>query len=150
MNIDLKIATLSQLNDLELLVQAYHLFDSIQSTKDSRLESLKPLLSQQNEVGFVAVATSNSELLGYIALCFGYSIEFSGRDAFIDEFFIKEPYRGDGLGSQLISFSKEQALNYSIKVMHLEVSSSNLSASRFYSKHLFLKRDRFYLMSCPL
>ena len=35
---------------------------------------------------------------GYLILTFGFSLEYGGRDAFIDEFFIAAPHRGRGLG----------------------------------------------------
>lgn len=36
--------------------------------------------------------------VGYVVLCFGYSLEWLGRDAFVDEFYLREEYRGRGWG----------------------------------------------------
>src|SRR5690242_1648322 len=35
---------------------------------------------------------------GYMVVCFGYSLEFGGRDAFIDELFVVAEHRGRGIG----------------------------------------------------
>src|SRR5690348_853282 len=42
---------------------------------------------------------STAEAIGYIALTFGYSLEFHGRDAIVDELFLTEPYRNQGIGT---------------------------------------------------
>jgi len=38
--------------------------------------------------------------VGYTVLTFGYSLEYIGRDAFIDEFYPRESHRGRGVGTQ--------------------------------------------------
>ena len=51
-----------------------------------------------------------SELVGYVILIYVFSFEYKGRIAFLDELYIKESYRGKGIGKQTIDFIKEQAL----------------------------------------
>src|SRR4051795_1535429 len=36
--------------------------------------------------------------VAYVVLCFGFSVELGGRDAFIDELFVAAAYRGRGIG----------------------------------------------------
>jgi hypothetical protein len=38
--------------------------------------------------------------VGCVVLTLGYSLELLGRDAFIDEFYLREVYRGRGWGRQ--------------------------------------------------
>jgi GNAT superfamily N-acetyltransferase len=33
---------------------------------------------------------------GYLVVCFGWSLEFQGRDAFVDELYVREAFRGQG------------------------------------------------------
>jgi GNAT superfamily N-acetyltransferase len=47
--------------------------------------------------------------VGYIVLTFGYSLEYLGRDAFIDEFYLRESYRGRRWGRRTLESSRRQA-----------------------------------------
>jgi ribosomal protein S18 acetylase RimI-like enzyme len=88
--------------------------------------------------------------VGYVAVCFGYSIEFQGRDAFVDEFFLIESARGQGIGRQALTFVRAAVADMGIVALHLEVARSNTRARRFYETLGFTARDRYHLMSCPL
>ena len=89
-------------------------------------------------------------MVGYAALCFGYSIEFRGRDAFVDELFIAEQARGKGLGSRVLELIRKEAARLGIVALHLEVARDNTRARRLYEKWGFRARERYYLMSCDL
>ncbi|MGZ3639081.1 MAG: GNAT family N-acetyltransferase [Ktedonobacterales bacterium] len=41
--------------------------------------------------------------VGYVALTLGYSLEYHGRDAFIDEIYIQADQRGKGIGTQAMA-----------------------------------------------
>ncbi|MBV9610722.1 MAG: GNAT family N-acetyltransferase, partial [Acidobacteria bacterium] len=47
--------------------------------------------------------------VGYIVLTLGYSLEYLGRDAFIDEFYLKESHRGRGWGRRTLDFVEDAA-----------------------------------------
>lgn len=44
----------------------------------------------------------------------------AGPDAFIDEFFLHESYRGRGWGRKTLMFAEEQARSLKITALHLE------------------------------
>ncbi len=71
-------------------------------------------------------------ILGYIAICFGYTIEFGGRDAFTDEFFIEESARGRGICSAVLEAVKSKAARYGVHFLHLEVAADNARAKHIY------------------
>lgn len=52
---------------------------------------------------------NNMKPIGYLVLALGYSLEFGGRDAFIDEFFIMEEYRGKGIGKAVLAHTQRIA-----------------------------------------
>ncbi len=39
------------------------------------------------------------ESVGYVVLSLGYSMEYGGRDAFVDDLFVREAHRRAGLGT---------------------------------------------------
>ena len=90
---------------------------------------------------------SDGNAVGYIVLTFGYSFEYRGQDAFIDEFFIQESHRGKGIGSKTMQFVLSEVKKEHIKVVHLEVENSN-NAKQFYIKRGFHNKNRELLTHC--
>jgi diamine N-acetyltransferase len=72
--------------------------------------------------------------VGYIVLCFGYSLEWLGRDAFVDEFYLLTDYRGRGWGRKTMAFLEDAARKLSVTALHLEVMHPNTTALELYRK----------------
>jgi diamine N-acetyltransferase len=72
-------------------------------------------------------AFPNGRNIGYIILTFGYSLEFYGRDGFIEEFFIVEEMRGKGIGNKVVEIVFAKANDLGIKAIHLEVVAKNFA-----------------------
>jgi ribosomal protein S18 acetylase RimI-like enzyme len=83
--------------------------------------------------------------VGYIVLTFGYSLEYRGRDAFIDEFFIAASHRSRGWGRAAIAFVEDAARSLGVRALHLEVSHSNPRAYDFYRRAGFEDYSRHLL-----
>lgn len=146
----LRRATAEDAGTLMPLMRAYHEFEGIGATDAERLDTIRPLLGGDDDLGMVWLIEAAGGAVGYIALCFGYSIEFGGRDAFVDEFFIVEAERGRGLGREALELVKSKAAEAGVRVLHLEVARTNTAAKTFYGKAGFQSRERFHLMSCRL
>jgi ribosomal protein S18 acetylase RimI-like enzyme len=96
--------------------------------------------------GRVWLIRLGDEIIGYAVLTFGYSLEFHGRDAVLDELFIREPYRGRGAGKRALSFVEKLCGELGIRALHLVVERENVNAQAFYRKIGFQAQDR-YLMT---
>ena len=142
-------ANLSHLELLLPLVRSYHRFEEIEMTEDARAAAVTPLLGDSS-LGKVWLIKPADVIVGYVAICYGYSIEFQGRDAFVDEFFLIESARGQGIGRDALHVVRAAATEMGIVALHLEVARSNTRARRFYESLGFTARDRYHLMSCPL
>ena len=118
MAIELRIASEGNINLLLPLVRAYHDFEKITLSDQKRIDALMPLLSDDELLGRIWLIYESGRAIGYIALCFGYSIEFGGRDAFVDEFFIKEEARGKGIGHEVLETIKWKADEFNVVVLH--------------------------------
>jgi GNAT superfamily N-acetyltransferase len=149
MRAEIRIASIEDLEILLPLVRAFHEFEDLHITDEQRKSSLTTLLGNA-ELGGVWLIYSDSQAVGYIALCTGYSIEFSGKDAFIDEFYIRPEFRGKGLGKQTLEFIKIAAKDLDIRAIHLEVARTNINAHRLYSRFNFKVREKYVLMSVEL
>ncbi|HKP87541.1 MAG TPA: GNAT family N-acetyltransferase [Blastocatellia bacterium] len=84
--------------------------------------------------------------VGYAVLTLGYSLEFHGRDAILDELFIREPHRGRGAGKQTLKFIESACGELGVRALHLVVGRENIKAQSFYRKIGFQAQDR-YLMT---
>ena len=82
-----------------------------------------------------------NENQGYLVLTFGYSLEF-GRDAFIDELFIAEPYRNKGKGAAALDLASREARKLGIQALHLEVADANDQAEALYLRKCFKRHNR--------
>jgi predicted acetyltransferase len=50
----------------------------------------------------VWLVQAGDENAGYAVLCFGFSLEYHGRDAFVDEIYIRAQFRAQGLGKRAL------------------------------------------------
>lgn len=82
---------------------------------------------------------------GYLIITFGYSLEYKGRDAFVDELFIDEDFRGKGLGTAALKFAEIVCRENGIKALHLEVEKENKRAQNVYRKNGFKDHERYLL-----
>ena len=67
-------------------------------------------------------------------LTLGYSFEFRGRDAFIDELYIEPEFRRRGLGRRALEFVEEKARALGVNALHLEVDRGNDPAMELYRR----------------
>jgi ribosomal protein S18 acetylase RimI-like enzyme len=78
------------------------------------------------------IAYSAGHAVGYVVITLGYSIEYGGRDAFIDDLYLVPEGRGRGLGRCLIDFACDEAERLGVKTLHPEVEPGNDLATRLY------------------
>ncbi len=146
MSTRLRRASVADIDDLIPFVRAYHEFEGIDSDPDFLTGALAPLLHEDG-VGQIHFIAHDAEDVGYVALCFGYSIEFGGRDAFIDELFIVPSHRGRGIGRTAMTLLLDMATSLNVRAVHLEVQPGNEAARRLYQSLGFEARDRYLLMT---
>lgn len=146
----LTLATFADIDVLLDMILAYHQFEQIQSDHTVIKETVKPLLIADNPLGRIWLVMSESEPVGYIAVTFGYSIETGGRDALIDEFFIRDAHRGHGLGKQTLQAVKDAVRQLGMTSLYLEVARDNLPAQKLYAALGFEKREKYFLMDAPI
>ena len=103
----------------------------------------------QNPVyGVVYIAREESAPIGYLVICFDYSLEYRGKGAWIDELFVETTHRGKGIGTQLLDLAEAASRDHHAKFLHLEVTHGN-PAIELYRRRGFLEHER-YLMSKAL
>ena len=81
-------------------------------------------------------------VIGYVVLTLGYSIEYGGRDAFIDDLYLVPKARGRGLGGHVLDFVEDQAVALGVQALHLEVEVGNARAQELYRRSGFTESGR--------
>ncbi|MDA3039599.1 MAG: GNAT family N-acetyltransferase [Actinomycetota bacterium] len=120
--------------------------DAFDPTKTSA--SIAPLL-EDDRFGVVLlaecddVAPARRDLVGYLVLTWGYSLESGGREALIDEVYA-EP-RGLGTGSALLSAAVTECERRGIGRMFLETEAVNEGARRLYLRQGFEVNDSIWM-----
>jgi len=125
-------------------MQEYYAFDGHGFDRDKARAALTALLRDAN-LGLSWLILDGDAAVGYVVLCFGYSLEWLGRDAFVDEFYLREEYRGRGWGRKTMEFVEEEARAAGVRALHLEVVRQNTAALQIYQKLGFAEHDSTFL-----
>jgi len=96
-------------------------------------------------LGCVWFISESDQNIGYIVMAFDYSLEYRGRGAWVDEFFIRKSHRGLGIGTQALEFFAQQARQMGVTVVHLEVNQGNPAIDLY--RRLGYEDHQRYLMT---
>ncbi|OBX33717.1 ribosomal-protein-alanine N-acetyltransferase [Halomonas elongata] len=131
------------------LVRAFHAEEAVALAEERRIAAVNALLANDH-YGHIFLIYAGEDPIGYLAVCFGFSIEFAGRDAFIDELYVIPKARGLGAGREALVRLAETMRDSGIVALHLEVEKSNDRARGLYHGLGFTPRDHYGLMSMSL
>jgi GNAT superfamily N-acetyltransferase len=131
----------SNIDTLVNFMALYYAYDHIPFNREAARSAMEQLMNNHS-LGRAWVIRSGDEAAGYCVLTLGYSLEYRGRTAFIDELFVKEEYRGKGIGTRALEFLKDIARALGVTALRLEVERKNASAHGMYRKAGFEDQDR--------
>ena len=95
--------------------------------------------------GRVWLLWEGNRLAGYIVLTIGFSFEFHGHDAFIDELYVDAAFRRRGFGRQAVAFVEQKARDMGVNAIHLEVDRGNDPALELYRRSGYADHARFLM-----
>jgi len=95
--------------------------------------------------GGVWLLSEGSKTVGYVVLTVGFSFEFHGHDAFIDELYVDVAYRRRGYGRRALAFTEEGAGEMGVNAIHLEVHRGNDPAFELYRGTGYQEHGRFLM-----
>jgi GNAT superfamily N-acetyltransferase len=99
-------------------------------------------LIQNDSCGAAWLIQAGGQTAGYMVLTIGYSLEFHGRYGLLDELFIEEAFRSQGIGAQALAFAEEVCRLRGLRALRLEVGRTNPRAQALYSRTGFQPHDR--------
>ena len=94
------------------------------------------------ELAQIYLIYRSTELAGYFALTFCFSLEFHGRFALLDEIYLREPYRRQKLGKAVVAFAEDLCRKAGLRALRLEVGRENQPAQSLYRIAGFKEDER--------
>jgi ribosomal protein S18 acetylase RimI-like enzyme len=126
------------------LVREYYAFDGHSYDRQVVRAALEGLMHKP-DFGRIWLICDDAAPVGYVILTIGYSIEYRGHDAFVDELYLRESYRGRGWGRAALTFVEQACRELGVRALHLEVERENTAAQAVYRKFGFEDQDRYLL-----
>ena len=98
------------------LMRGYYAEDDHAFAERDARAALLDLL-HNDQLGRLWVAEAETLIVGYLAVTLGFSLEYRGRDAFVDELFITEEYRGAGLGREAVGIAEAYCREIGVRTL---------------------------------
>jgi GNAT superfamily N-acetyltransferase len=144
MTIAFREGSLEDVSSILEMMASFYAIDRYPFDREITHDNLEHFLSAPS-LGRLWMIQHDHTSIGYIVLAFGFSFEYGGRDAFIDELFLKSEFRNKGIGVTAMSFVEQQARLLQVKTLHLEVEKHNVKGNRLYSNQGFANNGRMLL-----
>jgi ribosomal protein S18 acetylase RimI-like enzyme len=134
----------ADLADLLAMMRAFYAIDAYPFDEEIARSAASRLIADP-ALGGIWLIHVAGQLAGYLVLTLGYSLEFHGRDAFVDELFVVSEHRHRGIGTRALRFVEEQCRALGVQALHLEVERHNTAAQQLYRRMGFRDHDRYLL-----
>lgn len=137
MDIHIRLASTSDRYTLLSLLIAFH--DHLQTPIVSRgnLHSALARLIKDPMCDFTLAIATNGSGLAYTQIRYFYSLWSLGLEAKLEDLYVRPEAREQGLGSQLLTCSIEQARQRQCRLIALNTNERNISAQNLYTQHGF-------------
>jgi ribosomal protein S18 acetylase RimI-like enzyme len=134
-------ATLLDLEAVLALHRDFFAEDGYPFREEESRANLARLLAEPG-LGRVFAMDEDGTVAGYLVLTFGFSLEFGGRDALVDELYVSPGYRGRGLGTRALDAAEAVCREQGIRAVHLAVERYKEGAQALYRRMGFVAHQR--------
>jgi ribosomal protein S18 acetylase RimI-like enzyme len=131
------------------LVTAFHAEAGIEQSDEARRNGLAPLLDGIPHGVAYLIGPARAPI-GYVIISFGWSVEFGGMDAIVDEIYVRPGVRGRGIASEALLALPNALSSGGVKAVHLEVDKTNEIAKKLYARAGFRPRENHIFMTRKL
>jgi ribosomal protein S18 acetylase RimI-like enzyme len=99
-------------------------------------------LFSDDRFGGVWLIQAEAEDVGYVVVTWGFSMEYGGRYALLDDLFIRSAFRGAGLGKAALMEVRATLQQLGVRALHVEVGPDNTPAQALYRRIGFVSTGR--------
>jgi ribosomal protein S18 acetylase RimI-like enzyme len=136
-----RLAEPHDLDAIHALRRAFYQETNSAWDDDGARRALGQLLRNRS-FGEVWLLESNFGPLGFLVVTIGFSLEFLGPDAFVDELYLAPAVRGRGHGREGLALALKVAQERGVAAVHLEVTADNEDALELYQRSGFVDHGR--------
>jgi GNAT superfamily N-acetyltransferase len=104
-------------------------------------EAFSTLLAD-DRLGGVWLLQADGQAAGYVVLTLCYSMEYGGINAFVDDLFVRPPFRRSGLGTAALTEVRAFCAGRGVRAIHVETGRDNAAAQAVYRRAGFKQTDR--------
>ncbi len=133
LELDFKAATLHDVETLLPLMRLYYEFDQL-TFEEARARRALSELTENDTMGKAWLIYWREEAVGYVVLTYDYGLDSGGREAVIDEFYLRTDYRRQGIVREAIRFLEQFCASEGMKALWLGVRHDNTDAQEFYAE----------------
>lgn len=120
------------------LMQAFYAEEGLVFRPDAARAAVREILGNPQIGSVFLLKEMQHEALqgavGYVAVAFWHCMEFGGRVALLDEFYIAPALRGRGWAPKALDFVRDWARAQQCVAVRLEVNHHNARAKRIYTE----------------
>lgn len=129
----LRLATAADVEALLGMMQRFYAIDGYPFVREKKERAVRQLLNEPL-FGEIWLVEAQGQPVGYLVVTVGFSLEYNGKDGWVDELFLEEPFRGQGLGEKMLQHAIARAEALGINFLHLQVERHNQAGRRLYEK----------------
>jgi ribosomal protein S18 acetylase RimI-like enzyme len=127
------------------LMREFYAHEGLDFERSRAREAFRTLVADP-ALGRVWLFRAGGDVVGYAAVTVCYSLEFAGRYALVDELYVREGWRGRGIGARALELAAEACRELGVAAVRLEVDTWNTRAMALYRRLGFELQER-YMMS---
>lgn len=145
MNISIRQAVLSDLDDLVPLFDSYRQFYGYDSNLNGAREFLLDRFNHGESALFIAQSSEqgNETALGFAQLYPSFSSASLARTFILNDLFVKENSRNQGVGKRLLGAAVDYAKSLSATRLTLTTASTNTAAQDLYTACGWTRDEQF-------
>jgi GNAT superfamily N-acetyltransferase len=122
----------AQLDELLPLIAAYQRFYGVEAVDDERNRAFFSRFLAPSEDGMLLGARRDDDLLGYACLFWSFTSLVPAETVLMNDLYVDEAARGEGVGRTLIAASAEVARERGAHHLEWATEPGNLRAQRLY------------------
>lgn len=146
MTIHFQLAQLADIDILMRYMREFYEFDHSDAFDEISAQAAMEKVVADKAAGRVWLIQVDEETVGYMVMTLFYRLEYRGYGAFLDELYIREDRRKQGIGTAALAFLEQACQQLDIAVLQLEVEKDNVETVALYEQVGFESQNRRVLL----